>query len=81
VKFNSSEVKSIILLLFFLAPASATKDAPDIILVNGKVWIGISDTDFQEAIAMKGNKIVAVGKSADINKTANAKTQRQTTKG
>ena len=64
-----------ILLLLVFALSCSSPNAPDILLLNGKVWTGASDTDFQEAIAIKGNQIIAVGKSAELNKTANSKTQ------
>lgn len=44
-------------------------------LINGKVWTGESDTTFAEAVAIKNNKIIAVGKTNDINALADSKTQ------
>ncbi len=58
--------------LFF---ACTSKDAPDLILVNGKVWTGIDESSFAEAIAIKNNLIVAVGKTDSIRSLANSKTK------
>jgi hypothetical protein len=65
----------IVLLLFFLFNSCSTKNTADLILVNAKVWTGINDTTFEEAIAIKANQIVAVGKTKDIQKLADSKTQ------
>jgi predicted amidohydrolase YtcJ len=66
-------IKSSSLLLLFFALSCSSPNAPDSILLNGKVWTGISDTDFQEAIAIKGNQTIAVGKSSDLKKTPDSK--------
>jgi hypothetical protein len=66
-------IKSSSLLLLFFALSCSSPNAPDSILLNGKVWTGISDTDFQEAIAIKGNQIISVGKSSDLKKTVDSK--------
>jgi predicted amidohydrolase YtcJ len=66
------------LLICFLAAltfACTVKDAPELILVNGKVWTGASETSFKEAVAIKGNLIVAVGTSDSIRSLANSKTK------
>lgn len=51
------------------------KNAPDLVLINGKVWIGEHETSFEEAIAIKANQIIAVGKTSDIQALADSKTQ------
>lgn len=58
-----------------LAFACTTNTAPDLILVNGKIWTGINDSVFYEAVAIKGNIITAVGTSDDIRSSADDKTQ------
>lgn len=40
----------------------------DIVLLNGKIWTGESDSTFVQAIAIDGNKIMAIGTDADIKK-------------
>jgi predicted amidohydrolase YtcJ len=65
-------------ILFFLITAFSScsnKNAPDLILINGKVWTGVSESTFEEAVAIKGNKIIAVGKSDVLSKLADQKTQ------
>jgi len=65
------------LLIAFVAllTACTNQQAPDLVLLNGKVWTGENDDVFEEAIAIKANKIVAVGKSDDIKKLASSKTE------
>lgn len=65
---------TLIVLTTFLVSCSTLVE-PDLILINGKVWTGESDNVFEEAIAVKANKIIAVGKSDDIKKLANSKTE------
>jgi predicted amidohydrolase YtcJ len=40
--------------------------SPDRVYVNGRVWTGASDGGFAHALAVSGNRIVAVGDDADI---------------
>jgi imidazolonepropionase-like amidohydrolase len=40
--------------------------APDIILVNGRVYTGLPARPWAEAIAIEGDRIVTVGTTADI---------------
>lgn len=58
-----------------LAFGCKPKIAPDLILINGKIWTGLTDSSFKEAIAIKGNTIIAVGTSDSIQSLANSKTQ------
>jgi predicted amidohydrolase YtcJ len=51
------------------------KNAPDLVLINGKVWTGEHEASFEEAIAIKANQIMAVGKTSDIQALADSKTQ------
>ncbi|MFN8334663.1 MAG: amidohydrolase [Cyclobacteriaceae bacterium] len=69
-------MKKLLLLLPVLAFACTSPKpiAPDLILVNGKVWTGVTDSSFAEAVAIKGNLIVAVGKSDSIKSLAGEKT-------
>ncbi|MEY4930258.1 MAG: hypothetical protein RI909_982 [Bacteroidota bacterium] len=64
----------LILLAAFILSCS-NRNAPDLVLINGKVWTGESESAFEEAVAIKDNKIIAVGKTTDINALANSKTQ------
>lgn len=53
----------------------STKEAPDLVLIHGKVWTGVSDSTFEEAVAIKANKIIAVGNSDYIVGLTNSKTE------
>jgi predicted amidohydrolase YtcJ len=48
----------------------------DLILLNGKVFTAYSAKPFAEAVAIRGERIDAVGTSAEIEKLAGAKTRR-----
>jgi predicted amidohydrolase YtcJ len=71
---RSSLIKIITSLTAILAWCCTPKETADLILINGKVWTGV-DSTFQEAVAIKGNKIIAVGKSTDIQQLANSTTE------
>jgi len=68
-------------ILFILAalaaiiPASAQTQAPDIILINGKILTVDAAFSTQEALAVKGTQISAVGRTSDIRKLAGPKTR------
>jgi predicted amidohydrolase YtcJ len=62
-------------LLTALIFSCSSKNAPDLVLVNGKIWTGVDDTTFEEAVAIKDNKIMAIGKSKDISDLVGSKTQ------
>jgi predicted amidohydrolase YtcJ len=72
---KSTMQKSLIILVLILIVCCSTKEAPDLVLLNGKVWTGVSDTTFQEAFAIKGNKIIAVGNSEFIKDLTDSKTE------
>src|SRR5262245_15918065 len=52
----------------------AASDA-DLLIVNGKVYPAGASGVFHEAVAIGGNRIIAVGSRADIEKLRGAKTQ------
>lgn len=56
------------------APAAA-KLNPDTVIINGNVITGNPDQPSAEAIAIKGDKIVAVGKTSDIKAGIGKKTK------
>lgn len=47
----------------------------DILLLNGKIWTGETPDKFEEALAIKGNRIAAVGKTSELQKMADANTK------
>lgn len=54
----------------------STEPKADLIFVNGKVWTGENDSSFVEAVAIRGNKIQATGKSVDIEKLGGKDSKR-----
>ena len=63
------------LLLAAIVAIGHGQNSPDLILRNGKVVTLDDRTPLAEAIAIAGDRIVAVGSSADIQRLANAKTR------
>ncbi|MEO5889421.1 MAG: amidohydrolase [Ferruginibacter sp.] len=63
-------------IVFFvsLSAAAQNRSAPDMVLINGKVWTGNEEPDFMEAVAISGNMIIQTGSSADIKKMADGHT-------
>jgi predicted amidohydrolase YtcJ len=73
-------LKTSVAALFVLAAASASGQAQqaqaDIVLTNGKVITVDNRFSIAQAVAVKGERIVAVGTTADINRLAGANTRR-----
>jgi predicted amidohydrolase YtcJ len=70
--------KMILLLLvgiFVNFSVSAQKPAPDLILYNGKIFTSDAAQPNAEAIAIRGERILAVGSDAEIKKLADSKTR------
>lgn len=65
----------LLLLLLLCACSSETKKAPTLILLNGKIFTADNLTSFTEAVAITGNTITAVGKTADIKNLVGDSTQ------
>ena len=63
--------KAGLLLLFF----SSSAQSPDIIITNGKIFTSDAKQLYTEAIAIKGNRIIARGNKSDIVKLAAASTK------
>ncbi len=68
-------IKLLVILFTSIVFACSTKESADLVLINGKIWTGASDSTFEEAVAIKANKIMAVGNSDDIKDLANSKTE------
>lgn len=62
--------------VFIATSAFAQQDAADLILANGKVFTGDAAQPSAEAIAIRGQRIVALGTSKDIVALADSKTRR-----
>jgi predicted amidohydrolase YtcJ len=57
-----------IVLLLAMACNTKTSSYADAVLFNGKIWTGESDSSTVQAIAIKGNKIMAIGTDEEIKK-------------
>ena len=49
---------------------NTSSDFADLILINGRVWLGADQSSFVEAVAIRGNTITQVGNTVDIRKLA-----------
>jgi len=70
-----SSTNYVVALAAFIFSCTARQEAPDLILLNGKVWTGQDELSFEQALAIKANKIMAVGKSDMIAPLADDQTQ------
>jgi predicted amidohydrolase YtcJ len=63
--------------LFLLAAlgVSYAQEAADLLIVNGRVYTADGSGKFQEAVAIRGNKILRTGAAADISKLRGPATQ------
>lgn len=61
--------------IFSVSAAFAQRSSAELILLNGKVCTGDMDTPAVEAVAIRGERIVAVGSSDEIKRLANANTR------
>ncbi|KAA9325329.1 amidohydrolase [Hymenobacter busanensis] len=62
-------------------PALAQNPAPDLVLTGGKVFTADDARPFVEALAIRGDRIVAVGSSAEISRLAGLRTRRVNLRG
>jgi predicted amidohydrolase YtcJ len=67
------------LVVFLLSACSVspnpTSTAPTLVVVNGRVWTGDAQRPWADAIAVTGERITAVGSSAEIRKLAKQETR------
>lgn len=66
-------MKSLLILTSFLLSLNCYAQQPDIILFNGKIFTADKKQLYAEAISIRGNKILDVGKNTIIEKLAGAK--------
>jgi predicted amidohydrolase YtcJ len=80
VSRNSSRSFILIVLLAALAPGSGAQAArvspPDLVLLGGRIFTANPKHPWAEALAIRGDRIVAVGRSADIRRMAGPVTRR-----
>lgn len=53
----------------------ASPPAADLIFTHGKIWTGTDSSSFEQAIAIKGNRIVAIGSDKDIEAYRHSETK------
>ncbi|MFC7670118.1 amidohydrolase family protein [Hymenobacter humi] len=59
-----------------LVSGAAAQAAPDLVLTGGKVFTADPARPYAQALAVRGERIVAVGSTADISKLAGPRTRR-----
>ena len=69
-------VNIFLLLILTLVNINVSAQSADIILINGKIFSSNSTQLYVQALAINGNKIIAAGSNASIEKTASAKTKK-----
>jgi predicted amidohydrolase YtcJ len=56
-------------------PATAREDAPDLVLVGGRIFTGDPGRPWAEAVAVRAGRVQAVGRSGPIRSTATRRTR------
>ncbi|MDB5234825.1 MAG: nfdA 1 [Hymenobacter sp.] len=70
-------MKTLLIIVAFMTTAGgAMAQAPDIILTGGKIFTSDEARPYVEALAVRGERIVAVGSTAQINKLTGPATRR-----
>jgi predicted amidohydrolase YtcJ len=64
------------LTLFFLFPTAPAQQSPDKIFFHAKVFTGDPQNPYAEAVAIRGDKILAVGNLTEVEKSASATPER-----
>lgn len=64
------------LALVSLSASSRPADAPDLILLNGKIFTSDASRPYVQALAIRGEHVVATGDSATISALAGSRTRR-----
>jgi predicted amidohydrolase YtcJ len=73
--------RACLLAVSLLLPAGHVFAAPDLVLLNGKIWTVHRDRPEVEALAVRAGRITAVGTSADVRKLAGPSTRVLDLKG
>lgn len=68
--------RSLLLVLGLAAGLQAQTEAPDLVLVNGKIFTADAKLKFVEALAIRGERITAAGTSAEVTALAGPNTRR-----
>lgn len=67
---------ALLMLAFFAFSLTAEQPSADIILVNGKIFTGSPTHPYVEAVAIKGERILSIGTSRQINALSGSQTKR-----
>ena len=72
---NMGNIRRALVVIIILGTIQACKAAPegnmvDFALINGKVWTGAAGVPWAEAVAVRGDRIFAVGTTAEIRRLA-----------
>ncbi len=54
---------------------SSPVETADLILTNGRIWLGNDSTSFAEAVAIRGNQIIRAGTAIEIKQLSGPQTQ------
>ena len=65
---------SVLVMLLIAATTAWAADSADMILVNGRILTVDDQFSVAQAVAIKGQRVLAVGKNAEIRKRADANT-------
>ncbi|HEX8673049.1 MAG TPA: amidohydrolase [Longimicrobium sp.] len=61
--------------LLALAGTGARAQAPDLVVLHGTVWTGVPAAADAQALAVRGGRIVAVGRDAEVQRMAGPRTR------
>ncbi|HKW19081.1 MAG TPA: amidohydrolase [Terriglobales bacterium] len=76
-----SILRVVLAIFVFGLRTSAQQPSPDLILINGKIFTGNVSQPYAEALAVRGERIVAVGKSKEVLAIATQITKRINLRG
>lgn len=81
MKITCNKFFLLLVLIFLLQQTKSVAQKADIILFNGKIFTSDTSKLFVEALAIKGNKILATGNNQAIKNLSTAKTKKIDLKG
>ena len=65
-----------LILSVFLPPSIAQQQSPDMILLNGRIFTSDSAQPYVEALAIRGERVVATGNTKEVSALAGPQTKR-----
>ena len=74
-------MRRLLLAATLLLPAASRAQAPDFILTGGKIFTGTRAHPYVQALAVRGDRVVAVGSTATVQKLAGPRTRRIALRG